>query len=75
MITIHPARRGRAALPLAREKRHQAEMWASAPRERVEYLLAPVHAHLLRALRPGRGLRWFDLGTDTGARCSPPGVQ
>jgi SAM-dependent methyltransferase len=30
-------------------------------------MLAPVHEHLFRALRPAAGARWLDVGTGTGA--------
>jgi len=43
------------------------EVWGSAPWERVAPQLAPVHEHLIRALRPRPGLRWLDVGTGTGA--------
>lgn len=48
-------------------KARQSEIWSSAPWERVAPMLAPVHEHLVRALRPRRGVRWLDLGTGTGA--------
>jgi len=42
-------------------------MWSSAPWERVAPQLAPVHEHLVRALRPAPGVRWLDVATGTGA--------
>src|SRR5689334_7452368 len=48
-------------------KSRLSEVWSSAPWERVAPQLAPVHEHLLRALRPAPGLRWLDVATGTGA--------
>jgi len=48
-------------------KAEQSEIWGSAPWERIAPLLAPVHEHLVRALAPGPGIRWLDVGTGTGA--------
>jgi SAM-dependent methyltransferase len=48
-------------------KARQSEVWGSASWERVAPMLAPVHEHLVRALGPGPGVRWLDLGTGTGA--------
>jgi SAM-dependent methyltransferase len=48
-------------------KTHQAEMWGSAPWERVAETLAPLHDHLLEELAPRAGERWLDVATGTGA--------
>lgn len=50
--------------PFARE---QADVWGSAPWERVAELNAPSHDRLVRRLAPAPGERWLDVGTGTGA--------
>ena len=54
-------------MPFEELKSRQAEVWGSAPWERVTSLLAPVHEHLVSALAPRPGVRWLDLATGTGA--------
>ena len=44
-----------------------AAAWSSAPWERAEYLLAPVHDRLVAALEPKPRERWLDIATGTGA--------
>jgi SAM-dependent methyltransferase len=48
-------------------KTRQAEMWGSAPWERIAETLAPLHDHLVDALSPRPGERWLDVATGTGA--------
>jgi SAM-dependent methyltransferase len=48
-------------------KRREAEIWGSAPWERIEHQLAPIHTHLLRVLPHGPGVRFLDLATGAGA--------
>lgn len=48
-------------------KTRQAEMWGSAPWERVAETLAPLHDHLVAELSPRTGERWLDAATGTGA--------
>jgi SAM-dependent methyltransferase len=48
-------------------KARLSEVWGSAPWERVAPQLAPIHEHLVRALRPAPDVRWLDVGTGTGA--------
>ncbi len=48
-------------------KPRQAEMWGSAPWERVAETLAPLHDHLVEELSPRAGERWLDVATGTGA--------
>ena len=48
-------------------KRRDAEIWGSAPWERIEHQLAPIHTHLLRVLPHGPGVRFLDLATGAGA--------
>jgi SAM-dependent methyltransferase len=48
-------------------KTRQAEMWGSAPWERVAETLAPLHNHLIEELFPQAGERWLDAATGTGA--------
>jgi SAM-dependent methyltransferase len=45
----------------------QAEIWGSAPWERVAETLAPLHDHLVAELSPRAGERWLDAATGTGA--------
>ncbi len=52
-------------------KRRDARIWGSAPWERLEHTLAPIHAHLLRVLPHGSDVRWLDLATGTGAVALP----
>jgi hypothetical protein len=66
MTTQRPAG-ARNGLLRGPEKQLEAEMWDSAPWGRIEHLLAPSHAHILRVLRAGPSVRWLDLGTGTGA--------
>src|SRR5438552_14546748 len=54
-------------MPFDELKARQAEVWGSAPWERVTSLLAPVHEHLISALAPRPGVCWLDLATGTGA--------
>jgi SAM-dependent methyltransferase len=54
-------------MPFEELKARQSEIWGSAPWERVAPILGPVHRHLIRALSPGPGKRWLDVGTGTGA--------
>ena len=48
-------------------KQKMAHVWGSAPWERAEHTLAPVHEHLVRILDPRPGLRFLDVATGTGA--------
>ncbi len=48
-------------------KAQTAEIWSSAPWERVAPTLSPVHEQLARLLSPGPGVRWLDVATGTGA--------
>jgi hypothetical protein len=48
-------------------KTRQAEIWGSAPWERVAETLAPLHDHLVAELSPRAGERWLDAATGTGA--------
>ena len=48
-------------------KTRQSRIWSSAPWDRAAHQLAPVHAHLVRVLRPAAGVRWLDVATGTGA--------
>jgi SAM-dependent methyltransferase len=48
-------------------KTRQAEMWGSAPWERVAETLAPLHDHMIEELSPQAGERWLDAATGTGA--------
>jgi len=48
-------------------KTRHAEMWGSAPWERVAETLAPLHEHLIAELCPRAGERWLDAATGTGA--------
>jgi SAM-dependent methyltransferase len=48
-------------------KQREAQVWGSAPWERIEHTLAPVHAHLLCVLPHDADVRFLDLATGTGA--------
>jgi SAM-dependent methyltransferase len=48
-------------------KANQAKAWSSAPWEEAEYLLTPVHEHLVAVLEPRPGERWLDIATGSGA--------
>jgi SAM-dependent methyltransferase len=48
-------------------KARQSEAWGSAPWEPTAARLAAIHDHLVARLAPGRGERWLDVGTGTGA--------
>jgi SAM-dependent methyltransferase len=48
-------------------KTRQAEVWGSAPWERMAETLAPLHDHLVAELSPRAGERWLDAATGTGA--------
>jgi SAM-dependent methyltransferase len=48
-------------------KARQSEAWGSAPWEPTAARLAAIHDHLVARLAPGRGERWLDIGTGTGA--------
>ena len=48
-------------------KTRHAEMWGSAPWERMAETLAPLHDHLVAELSPREGERWLDAATGTGA--------
>ena len=48
-------------------KTRHAEMWGSAPWERVAETLAPLHDHLVEELSPRAGEHWLDAATGTGA--------
>ena len=48
-------------------KTRQAEVWGSAPWERMAETLAPLHDHLVAELSPRTGERWLDAATGTGA--------
>ena len=48
-------------------KAQQSEAWGSAPWEPMATRLAAIHDHLVARLAPGRGERWLDVGTGTGA--------
>ena len=48
-------------------KAQQSEAWGSAPWEPMAARFAPLHDHLVARLVPGRGERWLDVGTGTGA--------
>jgi SAM-dependent methyltransferase len=54
-------------MPFEQLKAEQREAWGSAPWERVAPMLAPVHEHLVRALKARPGVRWLDVATGTGA--------
>jgi hypothetical protein len=73
MTTQRPAD-ARTELRRGPETQHEAEMWGSAPWERIEHLPAPTHARILLVLSVGPSVRSLDLGTATGAvlRCSLP---
>lgn len=48
-------------------KERQAQVWGSAPFERVADDIATLHDHLVAELAPQPGERWLDVGTGTGA--------
>jgi SAM-dependent methyltransferase len=48
-------------------KARQSEAWGSAPWEPMAERFAAIHDHLVARLAPGRGERWLDIGTGTGA--------
>lgn len=48
-------------------KQRQAQVWGSAPFERVAEDIAVLHEHLVAELAPQAGERWLDVGTGTGA--------
>ena len=48
-------------------KARQSDAWGSAPWEPMAARLAGIHDHLVARLAPGRGERWLDVGTGTGA--------
>ena len=48
-------------------KAQQSEAWGSAPWEPMAARLGVIHDHLVARLAPGRGERWLDVGTGTGA--------
>jgi SAM-dependent methyltransferase len=48
-------------------KARQSEAWGSAPWEPMAARIAAIHDHLVARLAPGRGERWLDVGTGTGA--------
>lgn len=48
-------------------KERQAQVWGSAPFERVADDIAILHDHLVEELAPTPGERWLDVGTGTGA--------
>jgi SAM-dependent methyltransferase len=48
-------------------KARQSEAWGSAPWEPMAARFAAIHDHLVAHLAPGRGERWLDVGTGTGA--------
>jgi SAM-dependent methyltransferase len=48
-------------------KARQAEIWGSAPWQRVAETLAPLHDQLVEELSPQAGERWLDAATGTGA--------
>jgi SAM-dependent methyltransferase len=48
-------------------KARSAEVWSSAPWERVAGMLDAMHDHLVRRLGPEPGERWLDVATGTGA--------
>ena len=48
-------------------KGRQSEAWGSAPWEPMAARLAAIHDHVIARLVPGRGERWLDIGTGTGA--------
>ena len=48
-------------------KERQAQIWGSAPFERVAEDIAVLHDHLVAELGPRPGERWLDVGTGTGA--------
>jgi ubiquinone/menaquinone biosynthesis C-methylase UbiE len=48
-------------------KTRMGAAWSSAPWEKVAPQLEPIHDHIVRALQPGAGVRWLDVGTGTGA--------
>lgn len=48
-------------------KARGCEAWGSAPWEPMAARLAAIHDHLVARLAPGRGERWLDVGTGTGA--------
>jgi SAM-dependent methyltransferase len=48
-------------------KAQQREAWGSAPWEPMAARIAAIHDHLVARLAPGRGERWLDVGTGTGA--------
>jgi SAM-dependent methyltransferase len=48
-------------------KAQQGDAWGSAPWEPMAARFAAIHDHLVARLAPGRGERWLDVGTGTGA--------
>jgi SAM-dependent methyltransferase len=48
-------------------KARQSEAWGSAPWEPMAARFAAIHDHLVARLASGRGERWLDVGTGTGA--------
>ena len=48
-------------------KARGCEAWGSAPWQPMAARLAAIHDHLVGCLAPGRGERWLDVGTGTGA--------
>ena len=48
-------------------KTRQREAWGSAPWEPMAARFAAIHDHLVARLAPGRGERWLDVDTGTGA--------
>jgi hypothetical protein len=61
MTTQRPAD-ARTELRRGPETQHEAEMWGSAPWERIEHLPAPTHARILLVLSVGPSVRSLDLG-------------
>jgi SAM-dependent methyltransferase len=47
-------------------KQRHAQIWGSAPFERVAEKITDLHAHLVEALEPQPGEEWLDVGTGTG---------
>ena len=54
-------------MPFDELKQRQAQVWGSAPFERVADDIASLHQRLVEALGPEPGTRWLDVGTGTGA--------
>ena len=54
-------------MPFEQLKARAAEVWSSAPWERLAPKLGDLHRHLVAALAPHEGERFLDIATGTGA--------